>query len=530
MQRFDGSWFGPFEVPLGWLAAIALFGLASALLASVVPAWLASRQDVVAVLAGRRGDRKPRAATPVLGLVLLGAGIAGSSYGAVTSDSGNGAIWMAASAVVSVLGMILVVPVVVALVGRLAGRLPLPVRYAARDAARHRTRTVPAVAAVAATVAGVVALGIANASDELENERTYTPELAMGEGRVSVGAGTILLGEDVPDPRPLYDRVEQVVRATAPDVATRQVLSVEEAYASDGFTSINVVPDEATWQGNALAYAGPQLLVADTAADAGITGAQADAVDEALSVGDLVVLTSAAGVDASTAEVREERWESGYAEQPEDVSTHRLPATYVTWDHPVAPAVAIAPSSVVEELRLPVVPYELRLTGDLDKATQTRIEETVAAVAPESWVYVERGYQRPVEATIILLVLGVLGAVLMLSGTLTATFLALSDARPDLATLSAVGAAPRTRRGVAAAYALVVGAVGALLGAAVGFIPGIAISRPLTSANWGMGEHGPFLDIPWLLIAAVVVALPLFTAAVVGLTARSRLPLVARLD
>ncbi|HEU4337558.1 MAG TPA: ABC transporter permease [Nocardioides sp.] len=530
VQRFDGSWFGPFEVPLGWLAAIALFGLASALLASVVPAWLASRQDVVAVLAGRRGDRKPRAATPVLGLVLLGAGIAGSSYGAVTSDSGNGAIWMAASAVVSVLGMILVVPVVVALVGRLAGRLPLPVRYAARDAARHRTRTVPAVAAVAATVAGVVALGIANASDELENERTYTPQLAMGEGRITVGSGTVLFGEETPDPAPLYDRVEQVVRDTAGDVTTRRVLSVEEAYAPGGFTTVNVVADEAAWQDNDLAYSGPQLLVADTAAGAGIAGTEADAVDGALAAGHLVVLTSAADVAATSAEVREERWESGYAEQPDEVSTHRLPATYVTWEQPVAPAVAIAPARIVEELDLPVLPYELRLTGDIDEPTQTRIEEAVAAVAPESSVYVERGYQRPVEATIILLVLGVLGGVLMLSGTLTATFLALSDARPDLATLSAVGAAPRTRRGVAAAYALVVGAVGALLGAAVGFIPGVAISRPLTSANWGMGEHGPFLDIPWLLIAGVVVVLPLFTAAVVGLTARSRLPMVARLD
>ena len=70
----------------------------------------------------------------------------------------------------------------------------------------------------------------------------------------------------------------------------------------------------------------------------------------------------------------------------------------------------------------------------------------------------------------------------MLGGTLTATFLALSDARPDLATLSAIGAAPRTRRRVAAAYALVIGFVGAVLGAGVGFIPGVAISRPLTAS------------------------------------------------
>ena len=131
----------------------------------------------------------------------------------------------------------------------------------------------------------------------------------------------------------------------------------------------------------------------------------------------------------------------------------------------------------------------------------------------------------------------------MLGGTLTATFLALSDARPDLATLSAVGAAPRTRRGVAAAYAVVVGAVGALIGAVIGFIPGIAITYPLTYQPGdsvtveGSGfasatgvSVGPFLDIPWLLIATLVVGLPLLTALIVGATARSRLPLVARLD
>ena len=136
---------------------------------------------------------------------------------------------------------------------------------------------------------------------------------------------------------------------------------------------------------------------------------------------------------------------------------------------------------MAEEVGLEVVTTSLRLTGDLDPAAETRIKEGVQGAADGTYLYVERGYQRPDEALIILLVLGALGGVLMLGGTLTATFLALSDARPDLATLSAVGAAPRTRRRVAAAYALVIGFVGAILGAAVGFIPGIAISRPLTS-------------------------------------------------
>ena len=134
---------------------------------------------------------------------------------------------------------------------------------------------------------------------------------------------------------------------------------------------------------------------------------------------------------------------------------------------------------------------------------------------------------------IVQLILFSLGAVLMLGGTLTATFLALSDARPDLATLSAVGASPGTRRGVASAYALVVGLVGATLGAVVGFVPGIAITYPLTVVTTGTGSSevtGPFLDVPWLLIGSLVIALPLLTALIVGLTARSRLPLGARLD
>jgi putative ABC transport system permease protein len=118
----------------------------------------------------------------------------------------------------------------------------------------------------------------------------------------------------------------------------------------------------------------------------------------------------------------------------------------------------------------------------------------------------------------------------MLGGTLTATFLALSDARPDLATLSAVGAAPTTRRGVAAAYALVVGTVGAVLGAVVGFIPGLAITFPLTRTNGAYGAPtGPFIDVPWLLVLGLVVGLPLFAALVVAAATRSRLPMVSRL-
>jgi putative ABC transport system permease protein len=537
IQHHQGDWFGPFELPWLHLTAIVAFGLVSAILASLVPAWLASRQDVVAVLAGRRGDRRPRASTPVVGLVLLGVGMATSAYGAVTSDNGSGALWIAASAIVSVLGMILVVPVVVSAVARLSGRMPLTARYAARDAARHRARTVPAIAAVAATVAGVVALGIGNASDELENEKTYTPQAQMGTGLVSWGPD-VLPGEAAPDPGPVWERIDEAVRAAAPDVDITAVRGLQEMYDPNGYTTYYVQAPEATEEESCcLSVYGPSIAVADAASDLALDGEAAEVVDRALAAGRAVIFTGTLDQQADVT-VRSETWGDEMAEPDVEVSD-AFPAQLVAWnetdagaDLAPAPAGAIVPTARAAELGLPVVTTSLRLTGDLDRATATRIKERVQGAEAGTSLYVERGYQRSQDAVIVLLVLGALGGVLMLGGTLTATFLALSDARPDLATLSAIGAAPRTRRRVAASYALVIGVVGALLGAAVGFIPGIAITYPLTSVSYGpsTGPASHYVDVPGLLIVVIVVALPLLTAAVVGLTARSRLPLVARLD
>ncbi|MEZ5096600.1 MAG: ABC transporter permease [Nocardioides sp.] len=173
VQRLSHEWFGPYDVAWAHVGLVAAFGLLSALLAAAVPAWIASRQDVVAVLAGRRGDRRAGLRSPALGALLVAAGVAASAYG--TQAQGNGELMIAFAAVVSVLGMIMLVPLLLVGLARLSGRLPLALRFAVRDAARHRTRTVPAVAAVAATVAGVVALGIANTSDAKEGRATYAP-------------------------------------------------------------------------------------------------------------------------------------------------------------------------------------------------------------------------------------------------------------------------------------------------------------------------------------------------------------------
>ena len=227
-------------------------------------------------------------------------------------------------------------------------------------------------------------------------------------------------------------------------------------------------------------------------------------------------------------------------------STRRatLPALVVpVRDSEVRPQ-AVFSTTAARKVGVPVATVGLIVSGtEITPRQETAIQEALTAIEEDSSLYVERGYRAADSTVIIQLVLGGLGAILMLGGTLTATFLALSDARPDLATLAVVGASARTRRGVAAAYAMVVGVVGPLLGAALGFIPGLAVTHPLTTTICdgcsGVGtsycsatgqSSGPFVDVPWLLILGVVVVLPLVTALIVGLTVRSRLPLVARLE
>ena len=542
LQSRSGEWLGPFEVPWLHLLGVAGFGMLSAFLAAIVPAHIASRQDVVAVLAGRRGDQAPSLRSPLLGLLLLGVGVAGSVAGATRP---GGELLIAASSIPAVLGMILLVPIVLALVASVSGRLPLVFRYAVRDANRHRTRTVPAVSAVAATVAGVVALGIGLTSDEAENRATYTPSVAAGVGIVT--SPPAYTAEGPVDSDPPWTELRAVVTRELPDATVTDAIGLSE---DNAYTEIRVgngrgAPDRASLLSSYGGSVGASVMVSDDALPLGLIGiSKGDAAraSAALRGGGAVAFTNVERPDGTVTVVSD----IYDAETNADTDTTRTKAaaTFVTvpgtWS---GPAAVISPR-IAAELGVEPQTVALAVTGtDVTAAQQEAVDEGLAVVSQDAGLYVERGYQADDETVILQLVLLGLGAVLMLGGTLTATFLALSDARPDLATLSAVGASPRTRRGVAGAYAVVVGLVGAFLGAAVGFIPGVAVAYPLTSQSGGScavveasgscvatGEQaGPFLDVPWLMVLGLVVALPLVTALVVGLFARSRLPLVARL-
>ncbi|MFC5729232.1 MULTISPECIES: FtsX-like permease family protein [Nocardioides] len=525
-QLFDTTRFGPFDVPWPLLLLVAGFGFLSAVLAAVVPAFSASRQDVVAVLAGRRGERRLSVRSPFLGLALLGAGVAGAAVGAGTSGRGGGAgsVLIAGSALVSVVGMILVVPVVIALVARSAARLPLALRFAARDASRHRTRTVPAVAAVGATVAGVVALGIAVSSQEAANADAYVPMLPDGYGSVALSADADrsavvdVLGRSLRD--------DQVVDVRGVQTSTDQG-ELEFEFRQGG--DVLMLSHWGTL-GSSYVVGAKVPDYVDLSADA---RAEADAV---LDAGGLVLMRSersypegypAPELDGGPVTVDVRRWSpEEEASTATDVASAAAPSAVVEVSRS-SPAVVLFSPRLLERLGLETSTVGMFIYGPVSEEAEKDLQEALAALPTAAYLYVERGYQPDAAVRIVQVVLAALGGILMLGGTLTATFLALSDARPDLATMAAVGARPRTRRTVAAAYALVVGGVGAVLGAPVGFIPGLAISQPLTR-SWETGATA--VDVPWLLILTVVAGLPLLTAAAVGACARGRLPLTARID
>jgi putative ABC transport system permease protein len=119
-----------------------------------------------------------------------------------------------------------------------------------------------------------------------------------------------------------------------------------------------------------------------------------------------------------------------------------------------------------------------------------------------------------------LLALALGSAIVTVGATAVTTGLALAEARPDLATLGAVGAAPRVRRTLAASQAGVV----AVLGVVFGTLAGLGLAYTIV-----ISQHGWPFTFPWPTLAGTVVGLPLFAAAVAWLLTRSRTPLDRRL-
>ncbi|OIJ26501.1 FtsX-like permease family protein [Nocardioides luteus] len=524
------AWFGPFEVPWLQILAIAVIGFAAAICAAIVPAWIASRQNVVGVLSGRRSESRPSRHSPVIGLVLVLAGVVSSVFGTRGAYDG---IPIALGVLLCVAGVLFILPVLVSMAARFSARMPLVIRFATRDADRHRTRTVPAAGAIAVTVVGAVALGIAFGSDQEQNQETYLPSFAYGDAAVQLDSGAVSAeNTDATAWEGVSAQVaKEIPKATIVPVAAAVFHDPETFFTIRTGDGAEVAPGSSNGTFGEMLVAG-----ADGTLPPAVTRVLGDAdvaaAEKTVRAGGAVVFTDGEEPSSKDARLDVRKWDEETESEKEQASV-TVPATYLHVEDAYAPAYAVVSPDVAKKLGAePQVSGLYVQDARITPAAEQDLDEALAAGQVPTSITVERGFQQDDKAVIVWLLLITLAAVLMIGGALTATYLALNDARPDLATLSAVGAPTRTRRGVAAAYALVIALLGAIPGALIGFVPGIAVSFPLTAEGWperdSVASH--YLEVPWDLVGIVVVGLPLLIALIVAVTTRSRLPMVARVE
>ena len=150
----------------------------------------------------------------------------------------------------------------------------------------------------------------------------------------------------------------------------------------------------------------------------------------------------------------------------------------------------------------------------------------LSKVDPNLRLYVETGYHNPILWMMLALVVG--AGIITVGATTIATALSNVDGRPDLTTLGAVGAAPRTRRLLSMSRAGVIAGIGTVLGTAAGFVPSYAWIHSQTRAgNLGLSSVSVYVPgsdssarlhmvIPWLPIAATAIVVPVVAALLAG--------------
>ncbi|GAA0974730.1 hypothetical protein GCM10009555_031440 [Acrocarpospora macrocephala] len=485
-----GGQVGPPGVPWSPVLSVAALGLLTGLVAALVPAVQAARQNTATVLAGRAPAVADRPGWPLVGAALVLAGLGAT----VVARRQPGSVWVLASAVLVLLGLVVLTPWLVRCTGRLAARLRLPLRVSVRDAVRHQSRTVSAVAAVIAVTATVVAMGIGAYSEYMDRRNAYTS--ARPTGMLAIWAGNI--GDAA------WNRLRAETARQLPGVPL-----VAGYHAKDAQGHRYALRYTVRWNGIRTRRT---VAIGDQALLRLLQGRHDPQAAAALASGKAVVFDAAALRDGKLA-LRASST-SAPARKLDVPAVLATPAD----EHQGG---ALLPRALVEQAGFSTSerqlyamyrpPADSTLWRDLAKAT-SRV--TIAS---------EEGYRNVPDPSL----WGWLGGalVLVVGGTLAATRLAAADMRPERATMMAIGAPPGMLRVVVAGQALYISGLGALVGLAAGTVTGVALSRPMTTH--GAGDPAT-IAIPWPFVLAVVVGLPVLATAAALLT-RTRLPLAGRL-
>ena len=565
-----GEFYGPFDIP--WLAVlvVVLAAVVSSVVSALLPAKGLARLDIVAVLRGQNVSPRLRRRVPVAGLFIAAPGAAATLW-AATADSPN---TMAAGSVALVLGTLLIVPLLLVWLGHLTGRAPVAVRMATRDAARQRGRATPTVAAILAGAAVLSTILVVLASDTAQSARFYVPRTPAGTGLVTSPHSP--------------DHVTTIIRGVAPSVTPtvtwrggtfESVAQGQEGEVHIDATRTDCKPgDGMMGQGVPIGPDGKPVQQTKTCATlstipygpyAAITTADAPLLANRLGLtaeqtrvlesGGMVV-ADGKGVPEQLIQMSDDGYTSSSPHAQVDVVDGKVEfVRYVaTWGDrgPIVrdasafasvPAVyaprasfatafpnkesgAVMTTETARRLGFPLefTGIALDAPGGVTSADEGAIRTALASAAPDSDVYVERGF-RPETARVFTIAVGIVGFIILVA-TLIATALSQAESQAMSGTLAAVGATRLTRRGIAAAQAGLFALLGMVLGVLVGLVPGIAVAWSSTVQNWQARENGvtdPTIVVPWLQLVGPVIVVPLIAAAIAWVSIR-RHPTVTR--
>ncbi|MET1051205.1 MAG: FtsX-like permease family protein [Mycetocola sp.] len=542
------------------MIAIALLAAAVGLLSAVAPARAATKFDVLAALRGGRKPPAPSRKAPVVGVVMLIAGVGFTLIGAVvvrfatsraewTLDATfwTGLVALVVGPILAQVGVISCGGLVLRSIAKaVSSRFGLGARLAARDSAAHPSRAVPAFAAIMVTAfIGVVVINMA-VSSQRQSEIIYSHQIVPGEIQAwiptdSTGEPTGNLSEVMSTLENTLDVESSAViegvttvwdddgniaseRTPLPSVPAENLCPTDpnspdydETFEKSTMTGYYIAQQdlsESDWrcasdQTQFIYGIGPtQIYQADEEQLALLLGKKPSAAAiETLESGGAVSLRREYVADdtVTIAWWSPETISSGQTVtlSPDALASETLPAIV---DKPVVtlPFGLVISPATAERLGIETSPSAVLASLD-SPPTQEQLDAANESLGElGSGMFYETG---PDDSSVIW-ILGVLGlcGILFLGASTVAIGLARADGRQDDATLASVGATRMLRRNFAFWQAVIIVGVGVVTGAAAGLLTSYALSVLDTTGTLA------FIP-PWPVLAGLVVGMPLVIAA-----------------
>lgn len=559
------------------LLQVALVGVAIAtgMLSALAAAISASRINVVAALMGRTPGRKGSKRWLVIGLLMLGAGVA-SGFAGVTMSVFP---LMAAAIVLAQLGLVVCTPALLSAMAKLGRWLPLAPRMALREAGRNRGSAAPAIAAVLGVVAGGMVFSMYITADADRKEQMAAQELI--DGTTVLNLNNSGDSETMADWEAGFEAARPVLEHHLDDL---EVVEIPIYSAWDGCT-LPIVEGvegnvECTWTvtrpedrqcsfwdaepaDDAALRAAVEAAREDpdcneTGNDVGIssgstpgstdprvvaayTGFEGEELDEAVAFledGGVLVADPLAITDEGTVVLEGSIfvW-SETGESPQfDPQYLELPAMAVDDDLLGFNKLFLSPSAA-EQMgqahsnweRPYLVETSTAVEGSLQEALDADLEQATGGTDVNAWVEVT-DYTDDFTFYSVLLVSG-LCALVALGATAVSTGLIIAEQRKDMTTLGAVGAAPGLRKRFAMWQTLMIAVFGAGLGTVAGVIGYALIQQALNRALQFVYPFEVFYgwELPWAAIAVSLLAVPVMAAVGAIVFTRAKLPSERRL-